>query len=64
VKANCDHVSHVICLALLRREVYLLIRKLTAIDIDMAAVNLTKAINGAYAGSARRTLGRNTGQPW
>jgi hypothetical protein len=37
---------------------------LTLINIDMAAVNLTKAINGAYAGSARRTLGRNTGQPW
>jgi hypothetical protein len=28
------------------------------------AVNLTKAISRAYAGSAKRSLGQNTGQPW
>ena len=36
----------------------------TAKEIDSAAVNLTKAISGAYIGSAKRSLGQNTGQPW
>ena len=33
-------------------------------ELDLIASNLTTAISEAYTGSAKRTLGRNTGQPW
>jgi hypothetical protein len=33
-------------------------------ELDSTAVNLTKAISEAYIGSAKRSLGQNTGQPW
>jgi len=36
----------------------------TDADLDQAASDLTQAISKAYNGSAKRTLGRNTGYPW
>src|SRR5271165_1044939 len=33
-------------------------------DLDLAASNLTQAISKAFNGSAKRTLGQNTGYPW
>src|SRR5271165_460571 len=36
----------------------------TAIDLDQAASDLTQAISKAFNGSAKRTLGQNTGNPW
>jgi hypothetical protein len=35
-----------------------------AIDLDQAASDLTQAISKAFNGSAKRTLGQNTGYPW
>lgn len=32
-------------------------------DIDCTAMNLTRGISEAYAKSAKRSLGQNTGQP-
>src|SRR5438045_1509558 len=33
-------------------------------DLDQAAINLSQAISKALNGSAKRTLGQNTGYPW
>jgi hypothetical protein len=36
----------------------------TEASLDSTASNLVSAIHSAYQGSARRTLGQHTGQPW
>jgi len=36
----------------------------TSIDLDQAATDLTQAISKALNGSAKRSLGQNTGYPW
>ncbi|KAJ8066801.1 hypothetical protein OCU04_004188 [Sclerotinia nivalis] len=36
----------------------------TTTDLDKLALDITQALQSAYTGSAQRSLGRNTGQPW